>query len=49
MTVAEKLAFAAVYPVFAPILLVMFTALLLVAYPVILAVGTVSHEHNSNG
>ena len=49
MTVAEKLTFALVYPVIAPVLLVVVAAILLTAYPVILAVGTVSHEHNSNG
>lgn len=40
MTVAEKLAFAVAWPVIAPVLLVLFIAVLLTAYPVILVAGT---------
>jgi len=48
MTVAERMAFALVYPVLAPVLLIMFVAVLLTAYPVILLVGTAPINENPN-
>jgi cell division protein FtsL len=49
MTAAEKVIFALTWPVVAPLLLVLFIAVLLTAFPVILLAGSVPIDEGSNG
>ena len=49
MTAAEKVIFALTWPVVAPLLLVLFIAVLLTAFPVIHLAGSVPIDEGSNG